>query len=179
MSFKPSPVEEKTFELPPEGMFDAVCSGIVSVGWQRGEYQGTANKKNIIFLYFELSECDSEGNPFVMFAKFNNTTSSQGKFAPFYEKWTKVPYTAESDPSELVGMQARVLITHNKNADGTKTYANIDTALDNAAGKMMPSNIIVYDPEEHNQAVYESLPKFMQDMIQNRMTQEEVDNFTY
>lgn len=180
MTFNPVMAgEAKEFEIPEEGMYDAVCSGIVACGWQKGEYQGKPNKKNIIFLYFELNQLDSEGNPFTLFKKFNNTTSERGQLKPFFEKWTKLPLEHTTDLSELVGMQAKLVITHATNQDGSKTYANIDNALNNQGSEMRVTSHIIYDCDAHNQVVFETLPKFMKEMITNRMTPKELAEFKY
>ena len=179
MSFNPVATEGKVFEIPYEQMYDAVCSGVVACGWQLGDYQGDANKKNIVFLFFELNETNADGEPFVVFQKFNNTTSDKGKFKPFFEKMTKTSLTHEIDLSELIGYQVKALVTHSNNKDNTKTYANIDTALPNPAGQMTVTNPLIYDFEEHNEAVFVTLPKFMQNLVLNRMTAQEVADFEY
>ena len=161
-------------QIAPEGAHVARCYQIIDKGTTFDEKWG--NKKRKVQFLFELpletavfSE-DKGEQPFYVKTVFNLSMGEKASLRKFVESWVGKKMTdaqaADFDIIKLLGHPGMVNIAHNGKDD--RTYANIMSISPLPKGMGCPpaiNELLAYDTTEHNDAVFNKLPEFMQDDI--------------
>ena len=161
-------------QIAPEGAHVARCYQIIDKGTTFDEKWG--NKKRKVQFLFELpletaifSE-DKGEQPFYVKTIFNLSMGEKASLRKFVESWVGKKMTdaqaADFDIIKLLGHPGMVNIAHNGKDD--RTYANIMSISPLPKGMACPpaiNELIAYDTTEHNDAVFNKLPEFLQDDI--------------
>jgi len=127
----------KDFPKCPEGQFIARLVGIIDMGTQETEWQGTVKHVPKIYLQFEVYAenedgkpvYDPEGKPFLIGQEFTASMAPKGKLLPFINTWRGKPLESKDFPFDFSRMLDRcglMTVVQNKSADGSKVYANIN-----------------------------------------------------
>jgi hypothetical protein len=161
-------------QIAPEGAHVARCYQIIDKGTTFDEKWG--NKKRKVQFLFELpletaifSE-DKGEQPFYVKTIFNLSMGEKASLRKFVESWVGKKMTdaqaADFDIIKLLGHPGMVNIAHNGKDD--RTYANIMSISPLPKGMACPpaiNELIAYDTTEHNDAVFNKLPEFLQEDI--------------
>lgn len=162
--------------IAPEGAFVARCYQIVDLGttMQTGQFPGKKRKVQFIFeLPTELHEFErGEGDlkPFYARSIYNLSMNEKAVLRRDIEAWAGKKMTneiaADFDIFTLLGKACLVNITHVEKGDST--YANIIGMSPIPKGMVCPpafNTPLCYNTEEHDEAVFNLLPEFIQDKI--------------
>lgn len=161
-------------ELPPTGVYTAVCVWIIDMGMQESTYLGVTKLKRKLKLFFELTGSKmKDGRPFLVSSQMTLTLSPKGNLKPFLEAWRGRAFTAEEmagfDMQNILGAPCQINVIHNTAEDGN-TYANIGSIMPLGKGMSKPvteTELIFYSTEDHSEAVYQKIPEG----IRNKITQ--------
>ena len=136
--------EGGNFEPHPEGVYPAVCVGLMDLGLVEKEYQGERSVKPGLKLTFESEETTKDGTRCTVSAKFTTSLHPKAKLTGFLGKWRGRPVLPgeDIDLSKLIGACCTLMISHQQNMVG-RTYASID-AVSKPTKQVAPSG--TYDP---------------------------------
>ncbi|MEL0098868.1 MAG: hypothetical protein VW907_04880 [Opitutae bacterium] len=140
---------KREFTPHPKGVCKGVCVEVVTINKKTGQPFSKTTKegevKNQMILVFQTDKTveveDGKTENCVHWEWFNipqTIANENGKLHQFFKNW-EVPIksyeTQDAFEAEVVGKPAHLVFTHNKSADGTKTYSNLTscTAVDNPA----------------------------------------------
>jgi len=163
--------EGSEFQIAPAGTHLAICYQMVDLGYQTDNY-GTKMK---VYLGFELcNEKMDDGRPFMIGQMYTNSLNEKANLRVALESWRSAKFTEEQcggfDLRNVLGKPCILNIVHNDN--GGKTYANINDYGKGIAaimkGMEIPAQVnpsVVYDMDQHDQAVFDALPEWMQTKI--------------
>lgn len=160
--------------IPPvePGTYFAVCIGVVDLGEQEVTYNGKTRYTNQLQIIFELPEelieIDGEQQPRWLSRKFTVSASAKGSLRPFIEAWQGKKFSDEAFADfELFDLAGRAaLLSVVLSEDGQ--YANIASAAAIPKGMPAPkakSELITYDVEAWDDAAFEKLPEYLQELI--------------
>jgi hypothetical protein len=161
--------------IAPEGAFVARCYQIVDLGttMQTGQFPGKKRKVQFIFeLPTELHQfAEGEGEkPFYARSIYNLSMNEKAVLRRDIESWAGKKMSNEIaenfDIFTLLGKPCMVNITHVTKGDAT--YANIIGMSPVPKGLVCPpafNSALCYNTEEHDEAVFNQLPEFIQDKI--------------
>lgn len=160
------------FELTPEGTHIATCYLVVDLGDQKVTYKGEESIKPQVLIGWELTnEPMQDGRPFVASRTYNAFFSEKANLRKDLESWRGRKFTEDElagfDISKLLKVPCQITITH---STGEKTYANVSAVTGLPKGVEAPELTnppVIYDMDNPSQSAYESLPKWIQDKINN------------
>lgn len=179
MSLK-SPIKSKShIPLIPGGTYAGICVGVIDVGEQFDKYPGEKEGayKNQIVLIFEIVgehiTVDGVEKPRWYSETYTNSTGKRAKLRDHLQSWRGHDITDEEiaqdyiDLSQLTGRPCLLAISVVKKEDGEeKNKLNGITGL--PAGYPAPkpeSEILVFDIDDRDEAVFEKLPGWIQEKI--------------
>lgn len=147
-------IEGKTYQQPPEGMWDAVCVDVVDLGIVDTGQWGKQHKLRVVW---EINAFMDDGRRFTTNKRYTASLHEKSNFYKDLKSWRGRPFTAEEakafDTEKLIGAPCRLLIEHAEK-DGT-IYANI-MAITKADpnGKLTPAGdyVRVKDRPEQSSA---------------------------
>jgi hypothetical protein len=160
--------ESTDFQLPEAGLVGAICTGVIDLGVQMTGF----GEKAQILLTWELGELMGDGRPFTISRQFTASLHRQSALRPFLETWRGSPFTKEQlqgfDLQDMLGKACQILVQHQPSSDGSKTFANVASALPLAkdAKPIEPQNELIYfDMENPDMAAKAKLPEWIQKKI--------------
>ena len=176
MATAPEGVE---FELAPQGNHLAVCYMVCDLGYHETDWQGTKSNKRKVRLSFELSGTAMEdGRPFSVSKNYTLSLSEKANLRKDLQSWRGRQFTAGElkgfDLLNVAGKPCMVNVIHAQSSDGQKTYSNIASIASIPAGTLSPSisnEIVRFSIDDFDQAVYNSLPDWLQAKIVLHKTQ--------
>lgn len=159
-------------KAPPmePGAYLAVCVGVVDLGEQFSEkFKSYSNKLKIIWdIPGETVEVDGEQKPRQLSKDFTFSTSKKSSLRAFLQAWNSRTYTDEEfgelDIFDQIGKGCQLQVALNE----TGEYSNIDTLMALPKGVQTPhtdTKQIKWDMDHWDDAVFESLPEWIQDQI--------------
>ena len=166
--------------LAPEGPTAAICYQVIYLGHQETTFNGTTSWKPKFRFTFELPEHkhvfkEEEGEqPLVVSVEHNDSLNPKSNMYKFLKQWfpkKDMSEGADVDYSKLAGKKALISIVHNsgKGSNAGNVYANLGTIMPLPAGMACPdkpdNEIVIYDVDEHDEAVFEALPEFLRNKI--------------
>ena len=170
-------VEEKTASsVPPlaEDTYPAVCYALVDLGEQFSAVYEKYTKKIAIGweLPGETITIDGETVPRTFFNTYTASLSTKSLLRKDLTSWRGKEFTVEElkgfNLRNIVGVPCMIQIVHRKSADGSRTYANLASVTKIPKGFPAPKGKLepmIYDIEEDDPAVVDTLPQWMQDKI--------------
>lgn len=169
------------FKPVPAGTHAAVCTMVVDMGVQPG---GKFKPKHQIYLRWEIPAevvewTDAEGNkksgPAVIGRTYTLSLSEKANLRADLESWRGRLFSeaelAGFDVADVLGKPCVLGITHKQGADG-KTYANVATVSGLMKGLAKPvatGKLLKYDIDNHDPAVFDQLPGWLQTKINDRV----------
>ena len=119
------------FELPPQGLHQAVCIDVLDIGVKDTSY----GPKHRVTIRWALDANDSTGRQFWAHASYNLTLGSPNKpsaLCQMIETWRGAPMSDEEfeqfNLDSLIGMNCQMQIVH-KMGDGGKNWANVQAVV--------------------------------------------------
>jgi hypothetical protein len=195
-SIKASAKGGKDFAPVPVGVHMAICTQVIHLGVQPG---GKYADKDQVYLKFELPEVRVEWEkngqkmegPATIGRTFGLSIGEKSNLGPFLEGWRGKPFTLEEKEAfnitSVLGKICQLSVVHEVSNSTGKTYASAsgafqliqlqkdqlkaDPALSKAQGEL-----IAYTPVEHDQAVFEKLPEWLQIKIKGRVKEQPVED---
>ena len=188
----------KDFELVPAGAHFAICDKVVYLGLQRSEFDGKEKVQPKVWIGFQIPDIQHEyekggktlSGPAVIGRKFTLNIGDQSNLGPFLKNWRGKGFTEAEmeggfDVEALAGKCCQLGVVH-ETRNGT-TYANITSAgqlmkdtldaIKNGTRNATPhGDILVYNADEHDQAVYDQLPEFLRKQIDARVKESDLDS---
>jgi hypothetical protein len=181
----------KDFDPIPAGIHLAICTQVVDLGWQPGSGK-YPRPKHQVYLKFEIPghvvEWEKDGKrmsgPGTIGRKFGLSLSDKGHLRPFLVGWRGKQFTAEEEEgfeiTSVIGKVCQLNVIHEQGESNGKTYAKIASAfglvkeqkeaLAKDPSRAKPQgDLIVYSPEAHDQAMFDKLPEWMQEVINGRV----------
>jgi hypothetical protein len=167
------------FELPEPGSYPAYCRSLTIIGTIDKEYQGKVSKKPIIRIGWELPTErakfgeDEEEKPYVVEKEFTNSSNPKGNLFKWLTTWSSKlnkDNFHKLDLADILGKPCMISISQYESKNG-KTYLNADgiSAVPKAIDvKTLPKQYnpnFIFDVEEFDQEKFNTLPKFIRDMI--------------
>lgn len=121
--------ETSNYELPPEGVHQAVCVDVIDMG----EVETQFGVKPQVYLVFQLETDDharrSDGERFEIARRFNPSLNAKSALRPFLESWRGKKFSVEElqgfKLSVLVGVNSMVQVIHEEGEKGS--YAKLQT----------------------------------------------------
>jgi|TARA_R100000479_G_scaffold168880_1_gene110185 hypothetical protein len=176
---------EGSYEVVPEGTHRAVCYKIVDSGTREEQYkEEDPKKRHSIFIYWELTELPmDDGRPFSINKQYTLSLNENSNLHKDLKTWRGKSFTAEElkgfDLTNILGVSCDVEVAHNQN--GRAVVASIFKPDGGAKKSTTKNEQVVFDLEEYVKEfsgdsckaskamcdVFEDLPPFMQEMIQN------------
>ncbi len=181
----------KDFELVPAGTHFAICVGVYYLGIQAVTFDGETKEQPKVYLRFEIPDIQIEyekngekvKGPAIIGREFTLNIGDKSNLGPFISNWRGKEFTKEEgeefDVTSLLGKVCNLGVIHKTKGD--KTYANISSA-----GKILkiqqdgivagtisaePHNpLLTFNADEPDDSVYQKLPKFLREKIDNRIT---------
>jgi hypothetical protein len=181
----------KDFELVPAGTHFAICIGIYYLGVQAVTFEGETKEQPKVYFRFEIPDIQIEyekngqkvKGPAIIGREFTLNIGDKSNLGPFIANWRGKEFTKEEaeeyDVTSLLGKVCNLGVIHKTKGD--KTYANISSA-----GKILkiqqdsivsgtlsaePHNpLMIFNADSPDPEVYEKLPKFLKQKIDNRIT---------
>ncbi|MCC7126441.1 MAG: hypothetical protein IT178_16445 [Acidobacteria bacterium] len=173
----------RDFKPIPAGAHLAICTMVADVGMQEG-FSGKPQRK--VYLRFEVPdervEFERDGQkiegPAIIGKMYTLSLSEKANLRRDLENWRGRQLTGEElkgfDISKLIGKPCQIMVTHD--AKDGKIYANLTGIMGvskdqkpRAATLRAESETVEYSVEDHQQAAFERLPKWIQEKIQNRI----------
>lgn len=159
-------------KIPPvdPGVYVAICVGIVDLGEQYSEkFKNYSNKLKIVWeLVGETVEVDGEQKPRQLSKDFTFSASNKSKLRAFLTSWNGKNYSDEEfgelELFDQLGKPCQLNVVLNE----TGEYANVDNLMALPKGFPAPSTeteLIRFDINEWDDAVFEALPECYQEKI--------------
>ena len=174
-----APVSKGDFKIIDPGSYVARCYMVVDLGTHSEDYQGTISDKRKIRVVWELPtelhEFEKDGvkkeAPVVIGKEYTLSMGGKANLRKDVEKMIGTTLTDDEagafDVFSLVGMDSMIQIANKESKQG-KTYALVQAIMKVPKGMVCPDAVnapVTFNTAEWNQGVFESLPKFIQEKI--------------
>jgi len=116
--------EQKDFEIPADGLYQAVLADVIDLGDQPTNY-GTKHRVRFIFI---LSDTDSDGRPFRLMQQMSLSLHEKSIMFKAVRRLLGKDPGESLDLETLIGKQCQLDVIQNEGAEG-KIFANIATIL--------------------------------------------------
>ena len=169
----------KTPPVEP-GAYPAICIGVIDLGEQYSEkFKSFSNKVQIVWeLPTETIEVDGKQEPRQLSKEFTISASKKGGLRNFLSSWNGKAYSDEEflelDLFGQIGRACQVNVVLSESGE----YANIESAIPLMKGFTIPQSntpTIRWDMTEWDDAVFQTLPEWVQDKIK-KSTQYQKDH---
>lgn len=171
----------KDFKKVPPGAHFAICNMVVDCGLQEG-FSGKPQHK--IYLRWEVPDervtYEKDGKqvegPCSIGGLYTLSLSEKANLRKVLENWRGKPFTPQElqgfDITTVLGKCCQIMVTHSE--DGK--YANVTGVMGiskdqraRAQGAKPENTPFAYSLDDHNQGVFNALPKWLQEKIENRL----------
>ena len=175
---------KKTYELIPNGMYEAVCSDIIDLGVQHsnGKY-GEKDTLQVLIIWElpELTYEDADGNkhPRTVRKRYTQSTDAKATIRKHLESWRGRPFTEEElvefDLDNVLGCGCQIQIMQEQSDDGGKTYENIKNIVPLKREYWTePTHKTSFELKSDRLAEIEFLPEWIQKIIRQSETYKEL-----
>lgn len=168
------------FKPVPAGTHRAVCTLIADMGVQPSARFKPSRK---VYIRWELPDesiewVDRDGGkhtgPMVIGKQYTLSLSEKANLRADLESWRGKMFTAAElkgfDLENILGKPCMIGVKHD--AKGDKIYANIAAVMGLSKGTAAPKpsgELLCYSIEEHDEEVFQKLPKWLQEAIGERV----------
>lgn len=173
------------FTPVPAGVHLAICVAVVDLGLQEsqgGKFAGKVQRK--VRLTWELPDerIERDGRdvgPAIIGQTYTLSLNEKSTLSKHLESWRGRAFTEEEragfDVTTVLGRVCQLQVIHE--AKNGKTYANIAAVMglsksqrEAGIGQKQPENaLLVYSPDDHDDATFQLLPEFVRKMIAGRI----------
>jgi hypothetical protein len=156
----------------PEGAHLSRLISIIDLGLQEDSWQGQVNVRRKVRLTFELvNEPMEDGRPFVVSKEFTLNFGDKSKLKPVLEAVNGSKLGKNFDLGSLLGSPCLVQVQQDTSTTSGNKYAKLVNV--SGAPKGMPvapcqNPTVLFNTDAWDQAIYDTLPKFVQEKIQAR-----------
>jgi len=124
-----APKTGKEFAPAATGLQQGVIAKVVDLGVSKKEYAGEVKDVHEIQFIWQVAEKDESGEPKRVYETFTFSNHEKAKLRKrMINLFGTVPPT-DFDFEKLVGTNRNLVLVHSKSADGSRTYANIETTM--------------------------------------------------
>lgn len=161
----------KEFEMAPEGTHVAISYMFAELGLQTDSKGVT---KHEVAFWWELPNARmSDGRPFSVHKIYTLSLFERAMLCQDLEGWRGRKYTEEekrtTDISRACGLPCQLQVMHS--TSNGKTYANVrnlSKLMDGVAVPKRTNELVVYDLETDDRAMFDKLPEWVRKKIANR-----------
>jgi hypothetical protein len=163
------------FKPTPEGQHEMICCRVIDLGTHQTEFKGETKHQRKILITWELpgvrTEIDGKDLPSFHSERFTWSFHEKANLRKFLEDWRGVAFKPDDFSgkdgngfriSRLVGVPCYAQVMHEQGANG-RTYANLRTIMrypgKQDAWPKAESDLIFFDLDSFDQAVFDKLPK--------------------
>lgn len=160
---------QKEFQAPPEGLYQAVCVDVTDLGIRPTRF-GDKQQIDIRWMLGEVDEATGQmhiklndnGYPFTIMGRYTNSMNEKANLRKHIEAWRGKPFTGDEasklqvegfDLEKLIGANCQLQIVHNI-TDGGRVYANVQAivSLDKRLPKLgVPNDYVrIQDRKKEN-----------------------------
>lgn len=163
----------KDFPICPAGAHVARCYMVVDLGTQPA-WGMEKDPKDKVRIGFEIPDekavfIEEKGEePFTLSKKYTKSTHEKSGLRKDLESWRGKPFTEAEinafDISKILGVACMINVVHEKNKEGTKTYAKIAAIMPLPKGTKCapPVNApLLFDMDKPDPGVLGALPKWI------------------
>lgn len=169
----------KTYPPAPTGVHRAACVHVIDLGMQMNIYKNEPQRQ--VKINFELvDEKKEDGSNFVIGKFYTLSLHKEANLRKDLDVWRGRPFTAEElkkfDLGKILGApcQLSIIQYENKNGD-TKAKISGIMPLSKGMEKPKPTNdLLIYNTDEPDPAVFAKLDDYHQGLISNSGTQQPV-----
>lgn len=181
MSLTISEKKESSVPLLEPGTYPAVCNMLIDLGMQFNETYKTTSRKVLIGweVVGETVEIGGEVQPRTFSKTYTASLNEKASLRKDLNAWRGRPFTEEElaafDLKKIVGVPCLISIIHNTGSNGN-TYANLASIASLPKGYPKPSLSVeptIYDIDENDPSVVDTLPKWIADIIRKSGSYEE------
>lgn len=162
---------DRKFENAPSGAHAARCFRVVDLGTQTFQVMGETKQAHQCLITWELGKMMDDGKPYTINEKYTVSLHEKAKMRSILESWRGRKFTDEErkgfELKNVLGKVCFLSIVHTQRGD--KTYANIASVMPVPEGIASPpavNELVYYSISEHDEDVFQKLPKFYREMIQ-------------
>lgn len=185
-----------SFELPPVGIFPAICVQVIDLGTQTNEYQGEVTTSRQIRLGWELTGDDRLGSgasgtmqnnePFLVTEFYTLSLNEQANLRKLLEGWRGRPFTEEElkgfDITNLLGKPCLLDIAQKaKQKGGMKSFVQSAKRWPTGEETKIPFNSLLQfslEADDYNATVYDGMTQWLKDKIALSPQWKELNGFT-
>ena len=158
-------------KFPPvgAGTYPARIAQIIDLGLQKDSYQGEESVKPKLFITFELPtkkiEIDGEMKPRWISREYTKSTHEMSAL-------TSVIMAVCPDASSFEDLLGKpCLIQTGLTSGGNDKIISVAPEMEGMVTPPLANGTVFYDLEHPSQAIYDNLPRFLQEKIDNRIVQ--------
>ena len=161
-----------TREPAPAGTHAAWCFGLIDLGTQVGDFNGERKVAHKAWLWWELAdEKQADGKPFRIGGFYAVSLHEKSNLRKMLQSWRGRPFTPEElgafDLRNVVGKPCLLTVTHEAGTDGKvrDKISAVTTLVKGMKPAPMTNPITVFDIDDWDAKVFESLPDFLKAMV--------------
>lgn len=170
-----------TFKPVPAGTHVAVCTMVVDMGVQPSARFKPSAK---VYIRWELpnevteyttADGQKKSGPMVIGKQYTLSLNEKANLRGDLESWRGKIFTKEElngfNLTNILGKPCMIGVTHNQSGD--KTYANVSAVMGLSKGIAVPKatgELVAYSIDEHTDEMFAKLPPWLQEAIQDRVT---------
>ncbi len=164
----------------PTGLHLGICFQIVGLGNQ--EFKGNVTPR--VWIGFELPDVLIKGKPMTIGKEYALFVGGKSKLGEMLKSWRGKPFTDEEmeafEVTSIAGKIGQVNVTA-KESDRSKTEIGLVLGLIQAQKDLVKSgkikttpvnDIVVYSPDDHDEAMWQKVPEFLKRKINERVVEE-------
>ena len=160
------------FEQPPVGAHVAICTKVIDIGTQEGEYQGKKNFKRQSIIGWELpneliTEGDYAGKPFTVSRFYTSSLSEKANLRADLVSWRGREFTEQElqgfESKNILGKPCMLSIVMSE-----KGRARVKGVMALPKGSSVPPQVnpsIYFSLDEFDQKVFDSLTDGIKNLI--------------
>jgi len=162
------------FVQAPIGNHPARCIKIIDIGTQEGEYQGKPNYRRQIVVFWELPtetfDKDGKDVPFIVSKWYTASLGEKANLRSDLTNWRGREFTQQElmgfDIQNILGKACMVQVTHNANKKAKVTAVSSIPKGFEVPAQVNPSFYLSLEPDEFDQAAFDSLADYWKGKIQ-------------
>jgi len=113
-------------DIPPQGMWDAVCVDVIDLGMVRNPFSPNGEQRHMCRIVWEIATTKQNGLPYWVFRDYALTLGYASNLRRDIEGWRGRPMSEEElegfDIERLIGAACRVVIKHVHASGKVKLY---------------------------------------------------------
>lgn len=157
----------------PAGTHLAICYGVIDLGTQEENFEGKQKKAEKVRIVWELpNETTTDGKPMSIGTFYTVSLHEKAKLRKHLEAWRGRPFTEEElkgfKLTNIIGKPCMLVVVHKPRANGDGVSDSVMSVSFPMKGMAIPpmfNKPLIFDIENFDKAVYDSLPDFLKKMV--------------